>query len=576
MGLHQGASRRVVLVPQSTQGTPRSIQDRESQPCEEFQSQSQFQGGQVVEVESSRALLTAPANLSMPPRVMGVAEVVDLSTPRDHVLQEWQSRNSSELSLSRRAILDGRRDGVDRSQPEDGGHSDAAESDSITFDTESVFSEADEGSVLAGVGVSKPVEDVAVEMAEIQSAPAAVRDALRFLDAVDLSEVFSRRAVVMKSVPHCVRGPFRTAMRIILQEIVTGHQTSDAVRQERAWKAFMLLPRLLLHRPCRGGLVSRDQLKARFEAFTRGEWAPLLERSRQFAEEGAVMSHRRRRRNNRNDVQHKAARALTFVQLVELSAGRHALEGAELAPGTQATLAELTNNERRPAQPRSPILQDILRFQPVRVFNLDEDKFARNLRTAKKGAAGGPSGMTTEHFRPLLDSSRDTHLFFVVGEFLARGQIPDGVAQIIRRGRMTALQKPGGGSVRGIVAGDVIRRLVARTMSQQLGPVVEQATSPFQHAMSTRAGCECIAHALQALCEEDPEMTVTSIDGVGAYDSISRRAMLTALGPIGRWGYSLAFRQDVLRLSVAVLVGRMTTARFTTFHRAKEESKAMQ
>ena len=30
---HQGASRRVVLVPQSSQGTPRSIQDRESQPC---------------------------------------------------------------------------------------------------------------------------------------------------------------------------------------------------------------------------------------------------------------------------------------------------------------------------------------------------------------------------------------------------------------------------------------------------------------------------------------------------------------------------------------------------------------
>ena len=193
-------------------------------------------------------------------------------------------------------------------------------------------------------------------------------------------------------------------MRIILQEIVTGHQTSDAVRQERAWKEFMLLPRLLLHRFCRGGLVCRDQLKARFEAFTR-----------------------------------------------------------------------LTNDERRPAQPRSPIPQEILRFQPVR-------------------------GMTTEHFRPFLDSSRDTHMFFVVGEFLARGQIPDGVAQIIKRGRMTALQKPGGGSVRGIVAGDVIRRLVARTMPQQLGPVVEQAISLFQYAMSTRAGCECIAHALQALC----------------------------------------------------------------------------
>ena len=37
---------------------------------------------------------------------------------------------------------------------------------------------------------------------------------------------------------------------------------------------------------------------------------------------------------------------------------------------------------------------------------------------------------------------------------------------------MTALQKPSG-RVRGIVAGDIVRRLVARTMAQQLSPAVE-------------------------------------------------------------------------------------------------------
>ena len=39
---------------------------------------------------------------------------------------------------------------------------------------------------------------------------------------------------------------------------------------------------------------------------------------------------------------------------------------------------------------------------------------------------------------------------------------------MVRQGRMTVQAKPDGG-VRGIVAGDVIRRLVARTMAQQLG-----------------------------------------------------------------------------------------------------------
>ena len=94
---------------------------------------------------------------------------------------------------------------------------------------------------------------------------------------------------------------------------------------------------------------------------------------------------------------------------------------------------------------------------------------------------------------------------------------------------MIALQKPRCG-VRGIVVGDVVRRLVARTMAQQLSKAVEAATAPYQYAMSTRAGTECVAHVLQVLAEIDPQATVVSIDGVGgAYDSISRMVMLETL-----------------------------------------------
>ena len=47
---------------------------------------------------------------------------------------------------------------------------------------------------------------------------------------------------------------------------------------------------------------------------------------------------------------------------------------------------------------------------------------------------------------------------------LARASIPEEVLRAIRIGRMTAIQKPTGG-VRGIVAGDIIRRLVSRTIA---------------------------------------------------------------------------------------------------------------
>ena len=60
-------------------------------------------------------------------------------------------------------------------------------------------------------------------------------------------------------------------MKIVFEEIVTGHERGDASRQERAWKAFLLLPRL-----CRGGKIGKEQLRERFEALRMGHWRHLL------------------------------------------------------------------------------------------------------------------------------------------------------------------------------------------------------------------------------------------------------------------------------------------------------------
>ena len=45
---------------------------------------------------------------------------------------------------------------------------------------------------------------------------------------------------------------------------------------------------------------------------------------------------------------------------------------------------------------------------------------------------------------------------------------------------------------------------MARTIAQQISSHVEKTTDPFQCAMSTRVGIECIVHVLQALTELDP------------------------------------------------------------------------
>ena len=249
--------------------------------------------------------------------------------------------------------------------------------------------------------------------------------------------------------------------------ICTGRGTERC--RERGWKLFLLLPRMLLHRPPRGGLISKEKLGARFQLFAQGQWAASASCDDRQLRDG------RRRRVNGDDLERRAKRAELLVGMGELSSARQALEGAELALGTNETLQMLSDHSN----------------------------------AARKPKVQGS----------LLQACRE------VGP---------------RMGRMTALRNADG-RVRGIVAGDVIRKLMARTISQQPSQAVEAATAPFQYALSTRAGCKCIAHTLQGLTELNPRATVLSKDGISANDQISRGAMLSGLLDVEGGGQALPF-----------------------------------
>ena len=84
-----------------------------------------------------------------------------------------------------------------------------------------------------------------------------------------ISLAFSRRAVVMRSPPRFLCGGKRAAMRLALPEMLNGADREDDIAQCRGWKLFLLLPRLLLFRPPRGGLIPKQQLQNRLSLFSR-------------------------------------------------------------------------------------------------------------------------------------------------------------------------------------------------------------------------------------------------------------------------------------------------------------------
>ena len=81
-------------------------------------------------------------------------------------------------------------------------------------------------------------------------------------------------------------------------------------------------------------------------------------------------------------------------------------------------------------------------------------------------------------------------------------------------------------------------------MAQQLSGAVEAATARHWYALSTKAGCECVAHIPQGLTEMNPEATVTSVDGVVVRTTSHRgESMLTGLRNVVGGSAALPFER---------------------------------
>ena len=208
----------------------------------------------------------------------------------------------------------------------------------------------------------------------------------------------------------------------------------------------------------------------------------------------------------------------------QLSRARQALTAAALAPGTDETLRTLSDPTRRLQSRRREIPAEVLSHEPAEAVTLSAQQVAESLRSAKRGSAPGLSGATVDHYKLLLD---DPAAAFAVN-CLAQADVPPVIVQALSLSRRTALRKPGGG-VRGIATGDVFRRLVSRVLARAFSNVFDEATRPYQFALSTRAGTDSLAAMLRAATELDPDATIVSLDGRRAYDSVSRAAIMGKL-----------------------------------------------
>ena len=347
------------------------------------------------------------------------------------------------------------------------------------------------------------------------------------LDAITLQDEWKHSCATVREVPEFFSRQVQEAFHVATSRIREMHGKKKDLELERAWKLFLLLPRMLLSRTKHKGEEGKSEFFSRFRAFQRGDWVRLVQQAR---------LPKREKKAQRVDVesdrvQAKLRAAEQRARLGELSHARQELVGTPLAPRTMSTYYKLADPTSRPLQPRSlERLQEVCRFQPENCLDLEYGRFIANVRSAARGKSGGLSGMRSEHLKCLVFSPRleDSKALHYVAETLARAQIPATIRKGIALGRMTALDK-GSDKVRGIAAGDTFRRVVAKTLAQQFAHEFDEACAPYQFALSTRAGTDCVGHALREISNQHPDKIIISLDGISAYDHADRAQMLEAL-----------------------------------------------
>ena len=146
---------------------------------------------------------------------------------------------------------------------------------------------------------------------------------------------------------------------------------------------------MLLYREPGVSRIPPAELDRRNRAFQAGDWLDLLRE----AAAACTASAPGPRRNVASDDQARAHRAEALVHLGELSAANRALTAEPLAEWSLATLAELRDPARRPAEPYGPHSDELLRFQPELPCPFPQHALVSCLQSARQARPGLPTSI---------------------------------------------------------------------------------------------------------------------------------------------------------------------------------------
>ena len=169
-------------------------------------------------------------------------------------------------------------------------------------------------------------------------------------------------------------------------------------------------------------------------------------------------------------------------------------------------------------------------YIPPGVFDLIDEKMIFDAATKTKGSAG-PSGMDAELYRRILCSKN----FKVEGKAL-REEITVFTTNLLKIAyhpsllegytsyRLIPVDKNPG--IRSIGAGEVLRRVVGKTIAGFLKKEIKEAADPFQVCAGHSAGSEAAIHAMSQVFVEEGTDGILLKDESNAFSQMNRTVAL--------------------------------------------------
>ena len=171
-------------------------------------------------------------------------------------------------------------------------------------------------------------------------------------------------------------------------------------------------------------------------------------------------------------------------------------------------------------------------FDEVDVLSVTAKKVIFFLQSFPKGTSCGRSGWRVSHFSELCQFQHFVDAFTHLVNIMLAGNVPKSVSRLLVSGNLVPLLKKDG-SVRPIVVGEVLRRLISKICVSKVYEVAATYLQPFQVGVGVPGGAEALLHGFNRIIRSDSLVTENTvlalIDFKNAFNEVNREAVLLAV-----------------------------------------------